>query len=303
MKYVVTGAAGKISRPLVKQLLQAGHSVTVIGRNEKNLEPLIYAGARAAIGSIYDLSFLKLAFAGADAVYTMYPTDIFVDDLKTDHEWIGKNYAAAIADNSIQYVVNLSSIGAHLAKGAGPVSGLHYTEQALYTLKAVNILTLRAAYFYQNLLMSMELVRHMNMIGGVFSFENGQFPVSHPDDVAAVAAAALLDLNFSGHSLRYVASDETGTDEIASVLGETVGKPGLQWTKFDPAHVLDRLQHVGFSPAMAGEYVDMFVAMERGLVTEDYWKNRPASLGKIKLDDFAKQYAAIYYQEPTTITE
>jgi hypothetical protein len=27
---------------------------------------------------------------------------------------------------------------------------------------------------------------------------------------------------------------------------------------------------------------------------EDYWKNKPAKLGKVKLEDFAKEFVAVY---------
>ena len=92
MKYVLTGAAGKVTKPLAKQLLAAGHTVAVIGRNEKNLVSLVRAGAKAAIGSVEDIAFLKNAFAGADAVFTLIPTHIVVDDLQAQHERIGKKY-------------------------------------------------------------------------------------------------------------------------------------------------------------------------------------------------------------------
>ena len=52
MKYVITGGAGNISKPLALSLLKSGHNVTVIGRNEANLKVLTDAGAIAAIGSI-----------------------------------------------------------------------------------------------------------------------------------------------------------------------------------------------------------------------------------------------------------
>jgi uncharacterized protein YbjT (DUF2867 family) len=223
MKYVLTGAAGKVTRPLTKQLLAAGHTVTVLGRKEKNLEPLVQAGAKAAIGDVNDLSFLKSAFAGADAVYTMIPASNFIPDLKAFNENIGANYAAAIRENGIKHVVNLSSIGAHLTEGAGPISAIHYIQQALFGLKDVHVRSLRASYFYQNLLPLMDMVLHMKIIGGSFSIDEGKFPISHPDDVADAVAEELLSLNFSGHSFRYIASDETSTDEIASLIGKSVG--------------------------------------------------------------------------------
>jgi uncharacterized protein YbjT (DUF2867 family) len=303
MKYVLTGAAGKVTRPLAEQLLAAGHSVTVIGRNEKNLESLVRAGAKAAIGSVEDLPFLKNAFAGADAVFTIVPTHVFVDDLKAQNERIGKNYVEAIKANDISHVVNLSSIGAHLAQGAGPISAIHYAEQILNSLKDVHVRTLRAVYFYQNLLTLMDMVRHMNIIGSNFSFASGRFPVAHTNDVAAAAAEELLNLNFAGHSIQYVASDETGTDEIAAVLGNAIGKPDLRWLTFSPDQVLQNLQRLGFPANIAQEYVNMFDSMENGLVTEDYWKNRPGNFGMTKLEDFAKEFATIFLQQQQAITQ
>ena len=102
MRYAITGAAGQISRPLVKQLLKAGHSVTAIGRSEDHLRELITAGAQAAIGAVEDRDFLKAAFADAHAVYTMYPGSFSAPDLKAFIEQIAKNYAEAIQANNIR---------------------------------------------------------------------------------------------------------------------------------------------------------------------------------------------------------
>src|SRR5260221_12702491 len=125
MKYVIIGGAGNISKPITEKLLAAGQQVTLVGRNPKHLEALVAQGAKAAIGSIEDVDFLIKTFAGADAVYTMAPPDFGAVDWKASIEEKGRNYAKAIKANNIKYVVNLSSIGAHLADGAGPISGLH----------------------------------------------------------------------------------------------------------------------------------------------------------------------------------
>jgi hypothetical protein len=41
----------------------------------------------------------------------------------------------------------LSSYGAHVPQGTGPVTGLHTSEQKLNAIGGLNILHLRAAYF------------------------------------------------------------------------------------------------------------------------------------------------------------
>jgi uncharacterized protein YbjT (DUF2867 family) len=73
MRFVVTGAAGHVSRPLTELLLARGHKVTVVGRKPENMTGLVKLGAKAAVGDIQDVPFLSKAFQGADGVYLMVP--------------------------------------------------------------------------------------------------------------------------------------------------------------------------------------------------------------------------------------
>ena len=82
MKYVITGAAGNVSKPMAQRLLQAGHTVTIIGRDAGHLNELRLQGAHIAIGAVEDVEFLKETFSGADAAYTMCPPDISVKSPK-----------------------------------------------------------------------------------------------------------------------------------------------------------------------------------------------------------------------------
>ena len=57
--------------------------------------------------------------------------------------------------------MNLSSIGAHLAAGSGPIAGLHRQEQRMNALDGLDVLHLRPGYFYENLLAATEFVASM----------------------------------------------------------------------------------------------------------------------------------------------
>lgn len=293
MNYVITGAAGHISYALTQNLLKAGHTVTVAGRQEKNLQPLVDKGAKAAVGSVEDVSFLKKLFTGADAIYSMVPPNFGAPDMKGFIEEIGENYAEAIKASGVKYVVNLSSTGAHMPTGCGPVSAIHRVEQSLNALSGVNILHLRPSYFYQNLLANIALIKHAGIIGNNFSIANGKFPITDPSDIATVATEALLNLDFKGTSHRYIASDETGTDDIAASLGKAIGKPDLQWVKFTDEQALTGMLQAGLSQTVSENYVEMGQAMDSGRMFEEYWK-QPVKLGKVKLDDFATEFAAAY---------
>ena len=289
MKYVVTGSLGHISKPLSQALIEAGHDVTIVTSKQENAQAIEALGATAAVGSVEDANFLTKTFTGADAVYTMVPPKWDATDWKG---WIGKlgeNYATAIKNAGVKYVVNLSSIGAHMPDGAGPVSGLHRVEQALNKLSDVNIMHLRPAYFYQNFYANIGMIKHAGIIGG--NFGDDKLPLIHPNDIAAVAAAALLDLNFKGHTIRYIVGDERTGKEIASVIGNAIGKPDLPWIVFTDEQNLQGAVQAGLPEEVAKNYTEMGHAIRTGAFYEEY--DRPA-FSNTKLEDFAKEFAGAY---------
>ncbi|MES2773451.1 MAG: NAD(P)H-binding protein [Bacteroidota bacterium] len=293
MNYTITGGAGNISKPLAEKLLAAGHSVTVIGRSEANLKSLADLGAKTAIGSVEDITFLTEAFKGSDAVYTMVPPKWDAADWKAYIGGIGENYAAAIEAAGVKYVVNLSSIGAHLPDGCGPVSGLYRVEQALNTLAGVNIKHLRPAYFFHNLMANIGMIKGAGIIGSNFGGNDDKLVMVHPADIADAAAEELLGLNFAGQSIRYIAGDEITGTEIATAIGGAINKPELPWVEFTDAQSLDGLLQAGLSQEVSSNYTEMGNAMRTGKMAADYWKNHPV-LSKHKLADFVKEFGGAY---------
>lgn len=295
MRYIVTGGAGNISKPLIGKLLKAGHEVIAVARNADHLKELTTQGAKQAIGSIEDVEFLKKTFAGADAVYTMVPPNFTTTDLKKWMAQIGKNYADAIRSSNIQYVVNLSSVGANLPNGCGPVSGLYQVEQALNQIKNIHLRHLRPVYFFSNFLGSIGMVKHMNIIGSNFGGENFKMALADTNDIAEVAFEELNNRAFTANSLRYISSDERTTDEIAKVLGTAIGKPDLPWVVFTDEQALNGMIQAGLPEELAKNYTEMGHAVQNGILMEDYWKQHTA-LEKTKLEDFAKAFAFVYNQ-------
>jgi len=291
MKYVITGSTGHISKPLSKQLIEAGHEVTIISSNADKVKEIEGLGAKAAIGSAEDIAFLTKTFEGADAVYTMVPPKFDAEDWKGFIHGIGKNYAEAIKAADVKKVVNLSSVGAHMPEGCGPVSGLYYVEKELNDLEGVDLRHLRPAYFYYNLMANIGMIKHAGIIGA--NYGDITMVLVHPNDIAAVAAEELLDLEFKGKSFRYIAGDERNTGEIAKVLGGAIGKPELPWVQFKDEDSLNGMLKAGLPKETAVNYVEMGTAIASGEMYSDYFKHKP-SLGPTKLEDFAKEFAGAY---------
>ncbi|WP_316818465.1 NAD(P)H-binding protein [Pedobacter nyackensis] len=292
MNFTITGSLGNISKPLAEILIAAGHQVTIISSSADKIKAIEELGATAAIGSVEDVAFLTEAFSGKDAIYTMVPPNFGASNIREFISGTGKKYAEAIKASGVKQVVNLSSIGAHLDGGTGPISGLHDVEQIYAELDGVAIKHLRPAFFYINFYGNIDMIKHAGILGSNYSAETPLVLV-HPIDIAAVAAEELQQV-FTGKSIRYIASDESTAGNVASVLGKAIGKPELPWVEFNDEDALQGMLQAGLPEVMAKSYVEMGDATRSGRLYEHYFNNKPSSFGKIKLEDFAAEFAKAF---------
>lgn len=294
MNYTITGSLGHISKPIVNKLIPEGHSVTVITSNAGKKSDIEKLGAKAAVGSVTDQAFLKNAFSGSDAVYLMLPTDYSVTDLLAKQKEVADNYVEAVKNNNIQHIVLLSSIGANLRKSVGPIDGLGYLEEQLEKQTGINVKALRPSYFYYNLFSMAGLIKQAGIVGSNYGSDTEKLVLTHTDDIAEIAAEHLLSLNFKGFTTQHIASDERFTSDIANILGNAVGKPNTPWVVFTDEQAQEGMAKAGLNQTFVDAYVQMNKALREGVLQADYWKNKPAVFGKVKLEDFAKEFAANY---------
>ncbi len=296
MQYVLTGSLGHTGKPITEALVKAGHSVTVITSSADKVADIEALGAKAAVGSVEDANFLKQAFAGADAVYLMIPPKWGVNGWRAYQNQVGDNYIEAINANNVQYVVLLSSVGAHLGEGVGPVDGLYDMEQKLKAVPGLNAIFLRPPYFMYNLFGMAGMIKGMGIIGS--NFGDDTIALAHTSDIADAAIDELLQLGFTGQRVRYIASDEHTGPEIAKILGEAVGRPETPWVVFSDEQNTQGMIQAGLNEEMATEYTKLGQAMRNGAMQEDYFANRPTTFGKVKLVDFARNEFAPAFNAP-----
>ncbi|MBS7254721.1 NmrA family NAD(P)-binding protein [Flavobacterium branchiicola] len=298
MKIIITGSLGNISKPLAKRLIDQGHSVTVIASSIERQPEIEQLGAFAAIGSVNDVSFLTQTFTGADAVYCMIPRANYFDpnlDLDAFTREIGHNYAEAITKSSVKRVVFLSSIGAHLEQNSGIIERYNEIEAVLNQLSDVSITFMRPTSFYYNLLAYIPMIKTQGCIAVNYGADE-LIPWVSPNDIAE-AIAEELATPLDGRKIRYVSSEELSGDQTAKILGDAIGVPDLKWILISDDEVLNGLISIGIQPKIAKGLVEMYAALNNGLLGEDYKQNRPAILGKTKLADYAKEFAEIYNQK------
>ncbi|MCC9020190.1 NAD(P)H-binding protein [Flavobacterium lipolyticum] len=290
MKITISGSLGNIGKPLTQKLIASGHEVTVISSSADRVKMIEAAGAKAAIGSVSDAAFLQSAFEGADAVFAMTPPNMGGVNIVTNTTDAGKALAKAIAAAGVKRVVMLSSIGADLPGGNGPIAGLHNIEKLYESLENVSVTYLRAGFFYTNLYHDVPMIKGAGIIGANYP-SNTTIPFVHPEDIATAVSEELLK-TITGKNIRYIVSDVRTPDEVAKTLGSAIGKPDLPWIEFTDVQSLDGMKQAGLPEEIAELYTEMGSGFRNGKIAAHFLGDYSAVEGRTKLEDFAKEFAA-----------
>jgi uncharacterized protein YbjT (DUF2867 family) len=262
--YVVTGATGNTGSIVADALLAAGKKVRVLGREAKRLERFTRKGAEAFVADPTDAAALTAAFSGAESAYLMIPPfeARVVDPL-----------VSAVRKNALNHAVVLSSYGADKPDRTGPVVGLHNLEKKLEGVAGLNALFLRPGYFMENLIAQIWVVNSFGSMAGPVRADL-PLPMIAARDVGAVAAQALLQLNFEGKEPRELQGPrDVSYAEAAALIGKAIGKPGLTYQQLPAAQLKPVLQQMGMSPHQA----DLLLELAEGLNTKHLRMLEPRS--------------------------
>ena len=289
--YVITGATGNTGGEIARKLLQSGKKVRAIGRNINRLKSLENLGAEIRQGTLDDPIFLTKAFEGATAVYAMIPPDAQVENLFENMDKVGESIYTALRQAKVPNVVNLSSIGAQLPSGTGPIAGLHRQEERLNKLDA-NVLHLRPTFFMENFLIDIPMIREMGMMGSPAK-PDVILPMIATKDIGDVAADRLNRLDFKGKTvLDLLGPRDVGYAEAAKILATAIGKPDMPYVQFSYEDAVKGMIQGGISADAASKYVEMYRAFNDGLVKAV--PRKPENITPTTIEEFAKTFAAAY---------
>lgn len=266
MIYTLTGASGNIGNRLAQQLLAAGHTVNVIGRDASRLDKLVKQGAQAQIGELNDAEFLTRAFTGSDAVFALLPPLYDSEDIYAAHALNRQAVISALKASQVKHIVALSSVGADQPEGTGVVQTLYHFEQELAALKDAHIKILRPSFFLENLFSQLPVIQHAGIVATSIAPDQA-IPMIATQDIAAAAAEELLALNFSGHSVRYLlgAGDYT-YPEIAEKLSKALDKAQLPYVQIPYGDEVDAISQAGLSRSAAQSLSDLNRAVNEDIL-------------------------------------
>jgi len=288
--YVILGASGNTGSIIADSLLSKGKKVRVVGRDAGRLQRFVRQGAEAFMGDVSDAAALTKAFSGARAAYLLLPPIASREDQERESDAIAK----AVTESGLRYAVHLSSYGAHVPEGTGPVTGLHSSEQKLNAISGLNVLHLRAAYFMENNLAAISMIQEMGIFGHAL-LPDLKLPMTATPDVGDYAARRLLDLDFSGKQTRELLGErDLSMAEATAMIARGIGKPDLRYVQFPYGQVQQVLEQMGMSPKKAAVYIEMFKAINAGVLAalepRSPENTTPTSFEQFVEDVFAPAY-------------
>ncbi|RST53900.1 NmrA family NAD(P)-binding protein [Variovorax sp. MHTC-1] len=289
----VMGATGHTGGKIAARLQAAGAKVRALGRNPDKLAALERAGAEVLAGDTCDPAFLARAFRGADAVYTLLATDRRAPDYRARQDQEGEAIAEALRASGVRQVVALSSLGADVAEGTGVIAGLHAQEERLKRIAGIHLLLLRPVSFFENFYDALGQIKEAGVIADTVEADIA-VPMIAADDIAAVAAGALLARDWTGVALRELLGQrDLSHSEVARILGERIGKPELAYVQISEAEMTGAMIEAGLSPSFAALYLEMTHAFNEGRIGPSAGRNA-ANTTATRFEDFAEEFARVY---------
>lgn len=262
MKIAISTPTGKVGSALTQNLIGTDHDLVLLARDPGKLAPFAERGAAVAQGSLSDKGYVTRAIRGADAFFIVIPPSFDHEDYRAFQREIGDVMLGAIREAQTPRVVLLSSIGAHLGEGFGPITGLGEIEKQLDRID-VDATYLRPNSFMENFFGSAQSIWSD---GAVFLPLPGSIRLGFvaAADIGKQAADIIQDGAWSGkRAIELSGPADITFDEAAATLGKALGKE-VKHVQCTPEQMVAALMASGFSQSVVELYVEMEDAVAKG---------------------------------------
>ena len=289
MKIVVTTPTGHIGSKLADILLAKGAKTIVLARDPGKVKHFVARGAEVLAGLLDDPGFISRATRNVDALFWLTPPNFTTPDLRAFQNACGSAAAQAIRTNDIPRIVNISSIGAHLDAGTGPVKGLHDIEKLLDEA-AANVTHLRCGYFFENYLYHVDSIKRDT---SVYMPVHGsrRLPMIATADIARAAADRLLDDQWTGRNVRGLHGPaDLSFDEAAELISRGVGFR-VRHVRVPDDTARRAMRSMGLADNVVEEMLEMYRAMDSGLLAPAERRTRETTT-PTTLERFAREVLA-----------
>lgn len=261
--YAIAGATGRVGSVAAKQLLAAGAPVRVLVRTPSAAQKWRACGAQTAIADLEDRASLIAALTDCDGFFVLLPFDLAAEDFHAHARSLAAAIAGAVTDSGVPHVAMLSSAGADLSEGTGPIVGLHRLEHALRATGSV-ISAVRSGHFQEKVSDLIDGARH----GGVYPVfaetADTPIPMVATPDIGELVAQTLVTPPSASEVIDIVGPAYTER-QVAAVLGTALGRE-LEVVTLAQQAWSGALVEAGFSQHIAELLTGLYDSDQRGVL-------------------------------------
>jgi uncharacterized protein YbjT (DUF2867 family) len=261
MTFAIAGVSGNTGSVVAETLLARRERVRVLVRKTSEAAPWIDTGAEAAVVDLEDAHQLANALRGARGAYLLIPPNFAAPSLRAFQMRIARSLATAATESGVPHIVFLSAFAAHRESGSGPLAGLGEAERMLGAMPGLRLSSIRAGYFYENVLPVLGAVTDAGVLPSFFPAEL-PVPMVATRDVGVLGAELLLDRASQGivelgAGLAY--------SEIARALGQIIGK-AVRVEEIPLEAIAPVIANLGFNADLTNAYVELVIGIRSGVL-------------------------------------
>lgn len=261
--FVIAGVTGHVGSVAAEKLLAEKQKIKVLVRDAAKGATWSQKGAEVAVGSLDDSRFLAGALRGASAFFTLLPPNYQSTDFYASQRRTADSIANAVKESGVPHVVILSSIGADLADGNGPIKGLHYLEGVLRAT-GTKLSAIRAGSFQENVGLSLAPAKTQGIYPSFMPSADYPVPMIATKDIGTLVAKTLtspppksevVDLVGPSYSIR----------QVAEKLGKALGKT-LKVVDIPQSGWVAALSQSGIPQSLAEIFAEMYGGFASGAI-------------------------------------
>ncbi len=260
--FAIAGGTGNVGAAAATDLLNRGEKVRAVVSSATKGQGWEQRGADAAVADLGDRSGLAEALRGCTGFFAMLPSDFTVADYDAHHRRMADEIAGAVEDSGVPHVAMLSSMGAELPEGTGPIRVLHYLENRLRETGAV-LSAVRPGHFQEKVVDLLGGAREAGVYVNFGDSADVPVPMVATRDIGAVVAQALLSPP-AAHEVIDVEGPAYTERQVAEKLGTALGTP-LRVVDIPQPGWIDALTQAGLTRHGAEVLAELYDASQRGL--------------------------------------
>jgi len=213
---LLTGAAGKTGRAILKTLTHNGVRVKAFVRSSKQAEEInAIPHTQVFVGDLRDMKMLATALEGVERIYFICP------NMAPDEVEIGKNLLTLARDYNISHFVYHSVLHPQVEAMSHHWQKMRMEE--LIFASGLNFTILQPCAYMQNILQYWNTIVNEGIYAVPYA-TSARISMVDLADIAQVASNILMQTNHQGAIYELAGPQALSQDEVAEILTRQLGK-------------------------------------------------------------------------------